>query len=242
MPEEPGSGPPEHDKAVREESPGSSSSPPLEAEGDFLRNSVPQPQISNITLLPLQQDPLPVAGKRACAPKTEQPPPSHQKPQSSSIVVKTSSDDEKTGSGDDYNWRKYGQKQVKNSENIRSSYRCAYADCSVKKKVECCQDGHVTEIVYRGCHNHEPPLKVRSSRDRKAKRSAPPVVNKKLDLPGAEINATASSASKLQQSSGNETLEQHLPCSDGHEGDAAVKTEDLGDRPDPKRRQVVKIY
>ncbi|XP_010942092.1 probable WRKY transcription factor 32 [Elaeis guineensis] len=207
------------------------------SSSDFLRNSVPQPQISNITLLPLQQDPLLVAGNTACSPETEQPPPSHQKPQSASIVVKTSSDDEKTGSGDDYNWRKYGQKQVKNSENIRSYYRCAYADCSVKKKVECCQDGHITEIVYSGCHNHEPPLKIRSSRERKAKRSAPTVVNKKIDLPGAEINAAVSSASKLQQSSGNETLEQHLPCSDGHEGDSAVKTEeDLGDRPDPKRR------
>ncbi|XP_038982288.1 probable WRKY transcription factor 4 isoform X1 [Phoenix dactylifera] len=207
------------------------------SSSEFLRNSVTQPQISNITLLPLQQDPLPVAGNNACAPQMEQPPSSDQKPQSASIVVKTSSDDEKTSSDDDYNWRKYGQKQVKNSENIRSYYRCAYANCSVKKKVECCQDGHVADIVYSGCHNHEPPLRVRSSRERKAKRSAPSVVNKKIDLPGAENNATVSSASKLPHSSGNETLEQHLPCSDGHEGDSAVKTEeDLGDKPDPKRR------
>ncbi|XP_010929160.1 probable WRKY transcription factor 32 [Elaeis guineensis] len=207
------------------------------SSSDFLRNSVPQPQLSNVTLVPLQQDPLPVAGNNACAPETEQPPSSHQNQQSNSIVVKTSFDDEKESSGDDYNWRKYGQKQVKNSENIRSYYKCAHGDCYVKKKVECCQDGRVTEIVYRGCHNHEPPLKVRSSRVRKAKRGASCVVNKNLDLPGAELKEAVPSPSKLQQTSGNETLKEELPCSNDHEEDSGMKAqEDLGEKPDPKRR------
>ncbi|XP_038983832.1 probable WRKY transcription factor 4 isoform X2 [Phoenix dactylifera] len=206
------------------------------SSSEFLRNSVPQPQVSNVTQLP-SQGPLPVAGNNACAPETELPPSSPQKPQSNSIVVKTSFDDEKASSGDDYNWRKYGQKQVKNSENIRSYYKCAHADCSVKKKVECCRDGRVTEIVYRGCHNHEPPLKVRGFRERKSKCGASSVVNKNLDLPGTELKEAVPSASKLQQSSGNETFEQELPCSHDREGDSGVKTEeDLGDKPDPKRR------
>ncbi|KAG1364378.1 putative WRKY transcription factor 4 [Cocos nucifera] len=196
------------------------------SSSDFLRNSVPQPQVSNVTLVPSQQGPLPVAGNNASAPETEQPPSSHQKQQSNSIVVKTSFDDEKESSGDDYNWRKYGQKQVKNSENIRSYYKCAHADCYVKKKVECCQDGRVTEIVYRGCHNHEPPLKVRSSRVRKAKRGASYVVNKNLDLPGAELKEAVPSPSRLQQSSGNKTLKQELPCSNDSEEDSGMKAEE----------------
>ncbi|KAF7816179.1 WRKY transcription factor WRKY24-like [Senna tora] len=35
-----------------------------------------------------------------------------------------------------YNWRKYGQKQVKGNENPRSYYKCTYQSCPTKKKVE----------------------------------------------------------------------------------------------------------
>ncbi|PKU70434.1 probable WRKY transcription factor 2 [Dendrobium catenatum] len=55
---------------------------------------------------------------------------------------------------DGYNWRKYGQKQVKGSEFPRSYYKCTYPNCEVKKKVELSQDGHATEIIYKGTHNH----------------------------------------------------------------------------------------
>ncbi|KQJ98825.1 hypothetical protein BRADI_3g39340v3 [Brachypodium distachyon] len=58
---------------------------------------------------------------------------------------------------DGYNWRKYGQKQVKNSDHPRSYYKCSHPNCPVKKKVERCQDGHITEIVYKGSHNHPLP-------------------------------------------------------------------------------------
>lgn len=60
--------------------------------------------------------------------------------------------------GDGYNWRKYGQKQVKASEYPRSYYKCTYVNCPVKKKVECSPNGQVTEITYKGQHNHELPL------------------------------------------------------------------------------------
>ncbi|EMS51071.1 putative WRKY transcription factor 2 [Triticum urartu] len=55
---------------------------------------------------------------------------------------------------DGYNWRKYGKKQVKNSEHPTSYYKCSHQNCPVKKKVERCQDGDITEIVYKGSHNH----------------------------------------------------------------------------------------
>ncbi|XP_051130337.1 probable WRKY transcription factor 26 [Andrographis paniculata] len=66
-------------------------------------------------------------------------------------------------SDDGYNWRKYGQKQVKGSENPRSYYKCTYPSCPTKKKVERNFDGYVTEIVYKGSHNHPKPQSNRRS-------------------------------------------------------------------------------
>ncbi|XP_059281984.1 probable WRKY transcription factor 2 [Lycium ferocissimum] len=48
---------------------------------------------------------------------------------------------------DGYNWRKYGQKQVKRSEYPQSYYKCTHPNCHVKKK-----------IIYDGVHNHPKPL------------------------------------------------------------------------------------
>ncbi|XP_008809977.2 WRKY transcription factor WRKY24-like [Phoenix dactylifera] len=71
---------------------------------------------------------------------------------------------EQRKSDDGYNWRKYGQKQVKGSENPRSYYKCTYPNCPTKKKVEKNFDGQITEIVYKGTHNHpKPPPNRRNS-------------------------------------------------------------------------------
>ncbi|KAK6149482.1 hypothetical protein DH2020_017007 [Rehmannia glutinosa] len=65
---------------------------------------------------------------------------------------------------DGYNWRKYGQKHVKGSEYPRSYYKCTHQNCPVKKKVERSHEGHITEIIYKGAHNHpEPPPNRRSA-------------------------------------------------------------------------------
>lgn len=64
-------------------------------------------------------------------------------------------------SDDGYNWRKYGQKQVKGSENPRSYYKCTFPSCPTKKKVERSLDGQITEIVYKGAHNHPKPQPTR---------------------------------------------------------------------------------
>jgi len=64
---------------------------------------------------------------------------------------------------DGYNWRKYGQKQVKGSEYPRSYYKCTHTSCPVKKKVERSHEGHITEIIYKGAHNHAKPLPNRRS-------------------------------------------------------------------------------
>ncbi|KAK9159215.1 hypothetical protein Scep_005789 [Stephania cephalantha] len=70
---------------------------------------------------------------------------------------------EQRRSDDGYNWRKYGQKQVKGSENPRSYYKCTYPNCPIKKKVERSLDGQITEIVYKGSHNHPKPQSTRRS-------------------------------------------------------------------------------
>ncbi|KAL3749777.1 hypothetical protein ACJRO7_010835 [Eucalyptus globulus] len=64
-------------------------------------------------------------------------------------------------SEDGYNWRKYGQKQVKGSEFPRSYYKCTQPNCQVKKKVERSLDGQITEIIYKGTHNHPKPQPIR---------------------------------------------------------------------------------
>nr|AVK51635.1 transcription factor WRKY33 [Crambe hispanica subsp. abyssinica] len=64
---------------------------------------------------------------------------------------------------DGYNWRKYGQKQVKGSQNPRSYYKCTFPNCPTKKKVERSLEGQVTEIVYKGSHNHPKPQSTRRS-------------------------------------------------------------------------------
>ena len=70
---------------------------------------------------------------------------------------------EQKRSDDGYNWRKYGQKQVKGSENPRSYYKCTFPNCPTKKKVERSLEGQITEIVYKGTHNHPKPQSTRRS-------------------------------------------------------------------------------
>ena len=62
---------------------------------------------------------------------------------------------------DNFNWRKYGQKQVKGCEYPRSYYRCTHPNCTVRKKIERSRDGKITEIEYKGNHNHPTPVPAR---------------------------------------------------------------------------------
>ncbi|KAI4339590.1 hypothetical protein MLD38_024514 [Melastoma candidum] len=64
-----------------------------------------------------------------------------------------------------YNWRKYGQKQVKGCEFPRSYYKCTSPSCPAKKKVERSLDGRITEIIYRGQHNHPIPQPNKRGKD-----------------------------------------------------------------------------
>ncbi|KAL3636581.1 hypothetical protein CASFOL_018880 [Castilleja foliolosa] len=66
---------------------------------------------------------------------------------------------------DGYNWRKYGQKKVKASECPRSYYKCSSLNCPVKKKVERALDGRVSEVTYKGEHNHDLPENKKRGKD-----------------------------------------------------------------------------
>ncbi|KAE8701601.1 Purine permease 5 isoform 1 [Hibiscus syriacus] len=81
----------------------------------------------------------------------------------------------KTPVSDGYNWRKYGQKQVKSPKGSRSYYKCTFSNCQVKK-IECSDHtGHIIEIVNKGIHSHEPPRKINFTRESKVLSSAVPV-------------------------------------------------------------------
>uniref|UniRef100_A0A0E0I9K3 WRKY domain-containing protein n=1 Tax=Oryza nivara TaxID=4536 RepID=A0A0E0I9K3_ORYNI len=140
--------------------------------------------------------------------------------------------------GDGFNWRKYGQKQVKSSENSRSYYRCTNSNCLAKKKVEHCPDGRVVEIIYRGTHNHEPPQKTRFVKERVAHITASSGDDETLRLVNNEIIESPSPGCKLEPGAVSEASEQQLFCSSDCEGDAGNKSEDdhPSTEPQPKRR------
>ncbi|GMI68476.1 WRKY DNA-binding protein 4 [Hibiscus trionum] len=141
---------------------------------------------------------------------------------------------------DGYNWRKYGQKPIKGCEYPRSYYKCTHSNCPVKKKVERSADGQITEIIYKGAHNHEKPQpnkQGKCSSDGNENSQAP-----ELGSPGLTGNSN-----KL-----NEFLPVHPVPGTNHEStqaaelpgssdnveqcDEASREERVDDEPNPKRR------
>ncbi|MQM06742.1 hypothetical protein Taro_039566 [Colocasia esculenta] len=103
-------------------------------------------------------------------------------------------------SDDGYNWRKYGQKQVKGSENPRSYYKCTYPNCPTKKKVERNMEGQITEIVYKGTHNHpKPPITRKNSSLQQIQPPAPAEASESSF--GGRVGAPADSAATPDNSS-----------------------------------------
>ncbi|XP_062084152.1 probable WRKY transcription factor 58 [Humulus lupulus] len=56
---------------------------------------------------------------------------------------------------DGYLWRKYAV--YNNGENRRLYFKCTHPKCKVKKKVDNSHDGQITDIIYKGDHNHAEP-------------------------------------------------------------------------------------
>nr|UUG47644.1 WRKY33 transcription factor [Gastrodia elata] len=131
---------------------------------------------------------------------------------------------EQNKSEDGYNWRKYGQKQVKGSENPRSYYKCTFPNCSTKKKVERNFNGQITEIIYRGTHNHPKPQPTRRNSSYSSSSSQPPI-------PALPITAVGSETS--DQSHGCRSVDESSVSFGEEEVDLSSQFEE--DEPDAKR-------
>lgn len=138
---------------------------------------------------------------------------------------------------DGYNWRKYGQKQVKGSEFPRSYYKCTHPGCPVKKKVERSLDGQVTEIIYKGQHNHQTPQRNKrakgngTSNNQGNSESTSQLHSTYLNI---IKEGTCSSMSKKDQESSQATTELLSGRSDSDD-------EKDEDEPDTKRRYAKKF-
>ncbi|KAI6676872.1 hypothetical protein NL676_037668 [Syzygium grande] len=132
---------------------------------------------------------------------------------------------------DGYNWRKYGQKQVKGSEFPRSYYKCTYPSCPVKKKVERSLDGQITEIIYKGQHNHQPPKGNKRAKDSGVAYGSSDI-EESSQLPIALM--------PLDQESSQVTPAHLSGTSDSEEvGDAGTGADERDDdEPEPKRRNM----
>ncbi|XP_039783154.1 WRKY transcription factor 28-like [Panicum virgatum] len=60
---------------------------------------------------------------------------------------------------DGYEWKKYGQKFIKNIQKFRSYFRCRHRLCGAKKKVEWhpSDPSGALRVVYEGAHQHGSP-------------------------------------------------------------------------------------
>ncbi|XWS72632.1 hypothetical protein CRYUN_Cryun02cG0056700 [Craigia yunnanensis] len=145
----------------------------------------------------------------------------------------------KTPVSDGYNWRKYGQKQVKSPKGSRSYYKCTFSDCRAKK-IECSDyTGHVIEIVNKGMHSHEPSRKNNFTRESKILSSAVPVsrnivTEQSIIIPNDSDPSTSSKDSVPETTVNLERKRQSSSGSDGN-GDVQVK-EELLSEPEQKKR------
>lgn len=156
---------------------------------------------------------------------------SDHRSQPASLIVDKPADD-------GYNWRKYGQKQVKGSEFPRSYYKCTSPGCPVKKKVERSIDGQVTEIIYKGQHNHQPPPPNKRAKDTGSLNGNPGNQGNSESASQLQSGSSNILMSKKDQESSQATAEHISGMSDSEEaGENEVGVDEKDeDEPDPKRR------
>ncbi|KAK4776216.1 hypothetical protein SAY87_024177 [Trapa incisa] len=142
---------------------------------------------------------------------------------------------------DGYNWRKYGQKQVKGCEYPRSYYKCTHLNCPTKKIVERSLDGRITEIVYRGHHNHEVPQPSRRSKEANGV-SASTHPHAKPEVaphrPMGITNQIESAQAMPIRDQELTTMQTSGSSNNGEVDDAGTTTIGEDDEPHPKRRNM----
>ncbi|KAM1358098.1 hypothetical protein ACFX1Q_045098 [Malus domestica] len=142
---------------------------------------------------------------------------------------------------DSYNWRKYGQKQVKGSEFPRSYYKCTHMNCPVKKKVERSPNGEITEIIYKGQHNHEVPQPSKRPKDGDLNGPKPEngLQRRIGDSNRSSENVASYSRREMDQES-TQAAPGQLPGENDNEelGDGESREEGDADEPNAKRRNI----
>ncbi|RZB55724.1 putative WRKY transcription factor 32 isoform C [Glycine soja] len=146
---------------------------------------------------------------------------------------------QRTSASDGYNWRKYGQKQVKSPTGSRSYYRCTHSDCCAKK-IECCDDsGHVIEIVYKSEHSHDPPRKTNSIRENKFLSSSEPIVENSVPEQPIKVlkdaDPSISSKESLQEAPCSTDKKRQNTSNISGNGKVILKEEHVNE-PVPKKR------
>ncbi|KAE8658123.1 Purine permease 5 isoform 1 [Hibiscus syriacus] len=134
----------------------------------------------------------------------------------------------KRPASDGYNWRKYGQKQVKSPKGSRSYYKCTFSDCQAKK-IECSDlTGHVIEIVNKGMHSHEPPRKNNPARESKKVSSAAHASHNIVTVQPIRIHNDSDPSTSSKDSVPETTVnpERKRPCSSGSDGNDNVQVKE----------------
>ncbi|KAF2310389.1 hypothetical protein GH714_008928 [Hevea brasiliensis] len=140
---------------------------------------------------------------------------------------------------DGYNWRKYGQKQVKSPKGSRSYYKCTFSDCCAKK-IECADhSGHVIEIVNKGTHSHDPPRKNKHTREIKVALSSGPVLSNSLTEHSVNVLKDLDQATLPKESMQETPMipDKKRQSSSGSDGNGRIQIkEEHVSEPEPKRR------
>ncbi|KAK4737016.1 hypothetical protein R3W88_000713 [Solanum pinnatisectum] len=140
---------------------------------------------------------------------------------------------------DGYNWRKYGQKVVKGSEYAHCYYKCTHPNCPVKKKVERSLDGQVTEIIYKGQHNHQLPQPNKCSKE-----SGNPNGTYRLQGP-FELNpeGVAGTLRNFKDNAPSHSLKMKDQESESSEGEEVGDAETIANRNDEhkSKRRTIKV-
>ncbi|KAG7541367.1 WRKY domain superfamily [Arabidopsis thaliana x Arabidopsis arenosa] len=142
---------------------------------------------------------------------------------------------------DGYNWRKYGQKHVKGSEFPRSYYKCTHPNCEVKKLFERSHDGQITDIIYKGTHDHPKPQPGRRNSGGLGMAAQEERLDKYPSSTGRdEKGSGAYNLSHPNEQTGNPEIPPVSASEDGGEAAASNRNKDEPDDDDPfsKRRRM----
>ncbi|GKU87202.1 hypothetical protein SLEP1_g1645 [Rubroshorea leprosula] len=145
----------------------------------------------------------------------------------------------KTPVFDGYNWRKYGQKQVKSPKGSRSYYRCTHSECHAKKTEFSDDTGNLIEIVNKGLHSHDPPRKNNCTRESRIVSSAGPFIGNSVTEQSIRMRNDSDPSTYSKESMQEMTVvpERKLQYSSYSDRNGKTEVKEEHERePAPKRR------